>query len=59
MEIELSEKEVLNLYTYLKNGELTINSVLLDILQKIEKKIYNRLTIEQIEQLGIQNTKKS
>ncbi|NOY09854.1 MAG: hypothetical protein GXP33_13550 [Spirochaetes bacterium] len=59
MEIKLSEKETINLYTYLKSSELTINSVLLGILQKIEKKIYSRLTIEQIEQLEIQNTKKS
>ena len=59
MEIKLSEKEILNLYTYLKNGELTINSVLLGILRKIEKKIYSQLTIEQIEQLEIQNIKKS
>ncbi|MCD6123300.1 MAG: hypothetical protein J7K04_15810 [Spirochaetales bacterium] len=51
MELRLSEKEIVQLYAFIKPRELEINNILLGILKKIENILYSKFTIEEIEKL--------
>lgn len=51
MELKLSEREIIQLYTFLKPKELEINNILLGTLKKIETVLYGKFTIEEIEKL--------
>ena len=51
MELKLSEKEIIELYIFLKPKELEINNTLLGMLKNIETQLYSKFTIEEIENL--------
>ena len=50
--ISLSEREAVALYKYLKSQEISLEDDLLAVLSRIEKKLYERLSIEEMEQLA-------
>ena len=49
--LELNDKEMIVLYKYLKKREEEIPTQLLMILKRLEEKLYDNLTIEEIEAL--------
>ncbi len=49
----LSDREQEELYVLLKPREDTLPEPLEEVLQRIEKALYQRLTIEQIEALAV------
>ena len=50
-DISLSEKELVGLYILLKNSEMNLDVHLSALLLKIEKILYSRLTVEDIEKI--------
>jgi hypothetical protein len=51
-EVALSEKEEEELYVLLKARETDLEEPLQGLLQRIEKSLFERLTIEEIEDLA-------
>jgi hypothetical protein len=51
-EVVLSEKEVEELYVLLRPRETELDEALQGLLQRIEKSLFERLTIEEIEGLA-------
>jgi hypothetical protein len=56
--LALTEKEVEELFVVLKPGEAQLAAELADLLGRIEKRLYDRLTIEEMEALLIRSTAK-
>lgn len=52
-EFFLSENELLHLYSWMKSFEYKLDAPLIHLLAKIEKKLYEKLTIQEIENLKI------
>lgn len=50
--ITLGNREVIGLYLNLKNQEETIDSELQSILSRIERLLYEKLSVEEIENLS-------
>jgi hypothetical protein len=50
--VELSEGEVEQLYALLKSREDILPRELLQLLARVEKSLYGRLTVEELERLS-------
>lgn len=50
--IELSDGEEIELYVLLKPGETSLTAPLISLLRRIERSLYQRMTIEEIERLS-------
>lgn len=51
-EILLSEKELIGLYMLLKGREESLDFTMAKLLSRLEGKLYQRLTIEELENIG-------
>ena len=50
-EISLTEKELIGLYILMRNSEMNLDAHLSALLLRVEKILYRRLTIEDIEKI--------
>ena len=50
-QLTLSEEELVGLFILMKKGEMLLDSIMSRFLHKLEKEIYRRLTVEEIERL--------
>ncbi len=51
MSLSISHEEIVQLYRYLKPKEIELDPNILKILMKLENYLYEKLTIEEIEEL--------
>jgi hypothetical protein len=51
--ITLSDREIEDLYVILKPREETLGAALEELLARLERALYDRLTIEELEQLRL------
>ncbi|MBT3274205.1 MAG: hypothetical protein HN368_13695 [Spirochaetales bacterium] len=54
----LSHAEMVPLYKLLKKNETELELELLQVLLRIEKKLYDQMSIEEIEKLGLNRDRK-
>ncbi|HVP19768.1 MAG TPA: hypothetical protein VMU36_12290 [Spirochaetia bacterium] len=50
--LELSDSEEIELYVLLKPREAALQAALAGLLRRIERSLYQRMTIEEIERLS-------
>ena len=50
-QLTLSEEELIGLFLLMKKGEMLLGKTMSRLLNRLEKEIYRRLTVEEIEQL--------
>ena len=51
-ELLLSEKELIGLYMMLKDREESLDITMAKLLSRLEGKLYQKLTIEELENIG-------